>query len=234
MTQRLLLIGLAFLVCLAFFSATLRQRGQLTALRAEQRRLLAESAAPPADSARVPAVEITAVTPGVSSPSVSSELLRLRGEVTRLARQRDELASVAAENQRLRAQAANRATNATTGPPLPSGYVRISQARMAGYDTPEATIESMLWAIHNHDLTNLLQAFAPEEAQQIQKQADRSGAGRESFFQEAAAIPGLSIVSREQMPDGSISVKAEIAPGMPFGPIRFRQINGQWKAAMGK
>jgi hypothetical protein len=227
MNRRLLFISLAILLCLATLTAAVLQREQLTALRAEQRRLLAESAAPLGDSGSAPAAEL--ISP---APTVSPELLRLRSEVTRLTRQRDELASAAAENQRLRAQATSRGTNAASGAPLPPGYIRASQARMAGYNTPEATIESMLWAMHNRDVTNLLQAFTPEEAQKLQKQAGMSGAGLESFLQSAAAIPGLSVVSREQLPDGSISLKAEIAPSMPFHQIRFRQFNGEWKMEM--
>ena len=251
MNRRSFLIGLAALLCLATLTTALFQREQLTVLRAEQRRLLAESATPAKDAAPVAVVE-----PASGAPDVSPELLRLRSEVTRLTRQRDELGSAAAENQRLRDQANQRATNAAPGAPLPPGYVgadqhplhvvdltsvtlppgyvRASQARLAGYSTPEDTLESMLWALHNRDVTNLLQAFTPGESRNLQKQAGGSGAGLESFLQNAAAIPGLSIVSREELPDGSISMKAEIAPGLPFAPIRFRQINGQWKMEMGR
>jgi hypothetical protein len=30
---------------------------------------------------------------------------------------------------------------------------------MVGYNTPEDTLQSLLWAVQNRDLTNLLQAF---------------------------------------------------------------------------
>jgi hypothetical protein len=159
---------------------------------------------------------------------VSSELLRLRSEVTRLTRQRDELGSVAVENQRLRAQAANHATNTTTGIPLPDGYLRASQARMAGYNTPEETVESFLWAVYHHDLTNLLQAFTPDTARDLQKRAGELGERLEASFH----IPGLSILGRKQMPDGTVRLKMEAAPGVPEG-FQFRQINGQWKIDMG-
>jgi hypothetical protein len=139
------------------------------------------------------------------------------------------LASVGVENQRLRAQVANGATNAPTGAPLPAGYLRKSEARMVGYNTPDDTLQSMLWAMHNRDFTNLLQALTPEAVRQIQAQATRSGRGLESFFQGTEIIPGFNIVSREPQPDGSISLKAEIAPGLPFVPVKLRQINGEWK-----
>ena len=226
MNRRALTIVLAVLLCLAALTTVSMQRAQLAALRAEQSRLLAESATPSADLAHASAAEITTAPLAAPAPAVSSELLRLRSEVTRLTRQRAELGSAVIENQRLRAQAANHATNTATGIALPPGYVRASQARMAGYNTPEDAMETMLWAMHNHDLTNLLQGFTPDMAREIQAQAARESG---SFFRDADAFPGLSIVSREQMPDGTISVNAEIAPGMPFGPIRFRQINGQWK-----
>ncbi len=65
--------------------------------------------------------------------------------------------------------------------------------------------------------------------QEIQAQAGKSGGVFESFFQSIDAIPGLSILDRKEMPDGTVRLKMEVAPGMPFGGVQFRQINGQWK-----
>ena len=51
---------------------------------------------------------------------------------------------------------------AAGGIQLPPGYIRKSEARMVGYSTPDDTLQSFLWAIQNRDLTNVLQALAPD------------------------------------------------------------------------
>jgi len=84
-------------------------------------------------------------------------LLRLRNEVSRLTGRKRELTGALTENESLRAQLARRATNSPAGTGLPAGYIRKNQAKMAGYNTPEDTIQSLLWALNNRDFPNLLQ-----------------------------------------------------------------------------
>ena len=161
MNRHILLVGLLAVVCLATLCGVWGQRSQLAGLKAEQQRLIAQQAAR-TDGAASPgtaaAAEASAAT---TAPAlvVTPELLRLRNEVTRLTERRHELAGARAENEQLRAQLASRGTNATAATPPPPGYVRKAEARMAGHNTPEDTIQSLLWAFQSHDFTNLLQAF---------------------------------------------------------------------------
>jgi hypothetical protein len=161
---------------------------------------------------------------------VTPELLRLRGEVTRLAGRRRELAGLAGENERLRAQLASRGTNGAAGFRLPQGYVRRSEARMAGYNTPDDTLQSLLWAIQNHDLTNMLQAFSPERIEHLRGEIAKSNRSPEDFFRDAEALVGMGIVRREQDAAGdSMVVEVEMIPGLPRQQFSLRRINGEWK-----
>jgi hypothetical protein len=155
--------------------------------------------------------------------------LQLRSEVTRLKARQRELAGASAENERLRAQLANSGTNAPTAVPLPAGYIRKAEARMAGYSTPESTIESFLWALHNHDLTSLNKALSPAAVQDLQAQLQRSGQKPEEFFKNADSLPGLAIRSQQALSDGSVAVLVEPAPGMPPQKILMQLVNGEWK-----
>jgi len=103
---------------------------------------------------------------------------------------------------------------------------------MMGYNTPDDTLQSLLWAVRNHNFTNVLQAFTPEEAEQLQAKARKSDQFTEDFFRDSAAFVGMAIVGRKQdTNDGSIDVEVEVMPGMPLDGFSFRQINGQWKIA---
>jgi hypothetical protein len=162
----------------------------------------------------------------VSTP----ELLRLRNEVTLLTARQRELAGVRAENERLRAQLASRSTTSPAGIALPPGYVRKSEARMVGYNTPEDTLQSLLWGLQNHDLTNVLQAFAPDRAEKLRAQAGQSRQSIEDFFSQAAGFVGMRVAKREpQASDGTLAVEVEVVPGESGPRITFRRIDGQWR-----
>jgi len=236
MNRRALLGGFLVIVCLAILLGVWRQRSQLASLRAEQRQLLAQMAARADDSPSSGMAEARPSNSGTPPPTlvVTPELLRLRNEVTRLTERRRELAGVRTDNERLRAQLASRGTNGPGGFQLPPGYVRKGEARMVGYNTPDNTLQSLLWALQNHDVTNLVQAFAPEIAQQLRAQAGESRESIEDFFSQTAGFVGMRILKRE--PDAnedSIAVEIEMVPGEPAKRTTFRQVNGQWKITGG-
>ena len=103
---------------------------------------------------------------------------------------------------------------------------------MVGYNTPDDTLQSLLWAVQNHDLTNLLQAFTPERAEELRARAGESQRSTEDFFRQAAGLVGMRILGRKHdANEGSVALGVEVVPGEAILPITFRQINGQWKIA---
>lgn len=234
MNRRALLGGFLVVVCLTTLWGVWRQRSQLAGLRAEHQQLLAQQATSADGAASPGTAEAAGATSGTPQPAlvVTPELLKLRSEVTRLTERQRELTSVRAENERLRAQLGSRGTNGPGAFQLPPGYVRRSEARFVGYNTPEDTLQSVLWAARSHDLTNILQAFAPEVAEQIRAQAGESPQSLEDFWSKSAGLVGMRIVSRKpEASDGSVTVEVQVAPGETNGEVTFRQINGQWKMA---
>jgi hypothetical protein len=216
------------------------QRQQLASLRVEQQGLITRLRTSQYASYPVGMVTYdTAVSHSIAAPSL--ELLRLRSEVTRLTERRRELAATRGENERLRAQLVASRTNASATNTLPPGYVRKSQARFVGYNTPADTIQSVLWAIRNGNFTNVMEAFTPEEARQMRveaygtaeevvqmRQGFHRSSGADEFFSHALTAPGMCIKSQQQFPDGSLELEVEMLPGL-LVRTHFRQINGQWK-----
>jgi hypothetical protein len=236
MNWRGLLSGLLVLVCLAAVWGVWSQQNQLARLRAEQQQVMAQVAAKTERSVS-PGTSDTGDASSVTPPPalvVTPELLRLRSEVTRLSERRRELAGERAENERLRAQLASRGTNAAGGIRLPSDYIRSSEAQLVGFSTPENTLQSMLWAMHNHDLTNLLQAFEPEKAERFRTRVSQSPQAVEEFFSQARVLVGMRVVRRQPATgDGSIALEVEIIPDASGPAITFRQFEGQWKIVDG-
>ncbi len=234
MNRRNLFASFLVMICLATLWGVWAQRSELAGLRTEHQQLQAQLAMR-ADSPAPPAAAETSVAgaTGMHAALVATpELLRLRSEVTRLTERRRELAGVRAENEQLRARLADRGTNGPGGYQLPPGYMRRTQARMVGYNTPEDTLQTFLWALQNHNLTNLLQAFAPEQAQQLRERATASPEAAQAFFKDTALFPGARVVKRqEDASTGSVALDIEIIPGEHGPRITFRQIDGQWKMA---
>jgi hypothetical protein len=228
MNQRIFVIGSSSVFFLATLAGVFVQSRELSSLRADQQRQLAFATRANNQSSRTTAdVQSEESSASRSGPSPTLlELLRLRSQVGQLTERKRELTSARAENERLHAQLATRSTNSPPGTTLPSGYIRRSQAQWAGMNTPENTMQSLLWAVQNRDPTNLLQLLTPESRQKLLQEA---GDTPENVF-EKLTVPGLRVVRQQQLPDGSIELQIEVIPGQPTpARILFRQLSGEWK-----
>lgn len=227
MNSRLVISGCCGVVCLAALCGVFAQRRQLADLRAQQQQALA-ALARPAGSPAIPAAANPTAAGSENSaaavPAPSSELLRLRGQVARLTQRLRELAEVRAENEQLQAQAAARATNGSA-----ANYLFKFRARMVGCSRPEDTLQSFLWALEHHDLTNLLQVLTADSAQEFAAQARRFPWWPENFFENSPVVVGLRIVSQETLPDGAVELHAETDSGARPTTFHLEQTNGQWK-----
>jgi hypothetical protein len=234
MKAPVLLTGLLALVCLATLAGVWSQRNQIASLRAEQRQWVAQRAAQARSAESAGAPEALGAAPAAPTPALagSPELLRLRNEVTRLTERRRELEAERAENEKLRADLASRGASGLAATQPPPGYIRKSEAQMVGFNTPENTLQTLLWASRNHDLTNLLQAYVPDRAEEMREQMTAARAANKDFFRDQIPVPGLRVLGKRQDPeDGSVYLEMELLPGMPHETIQFQQTNGQWKIA---
>ena len=222
MNRRSLLSGILMVACAAALWGVFVQRQQLVDLRTEQQQLVARTSSEASQPAPV-----TAASPAPGT----LELLRLRSDITRLMERRRALTGVSNENERLRVEVATHRTNSPAGVVLPPGYMRISQAQMLGYTTPEDTLQSALWAMRSRDFTNLMQAFTPEAARELQTQVEHSGETAEAFMQKNDCPIGFRVVDKKQQTDGSVTLRVELVPGLPPGEMHFQWVGGQWKLA---
>jgi hypothetical protein len=207
---------------LALLGCVLLQQHRLADLRAEQARRNTEpqaAAQPIASDTQSSGSDTVQLHQGVSP-----ELLKLRDHVHRLNLRRDELASVALENQRLKQQLASGATNRAAA----ANFIRTSQARFAGYDSPEQTLESFLWAVQNKDIAMVLEAFTPEARDKAQRSFEGGGQG-ENPLEALAQLPGLSVISTEHLADDKVAAQVQLTPDIPPQRMVFRKIRNQWK-----
>jgi hypothetical protein len=210
------------LVCLAVVAvwATASRHQTVQNLRAERKALIARLSSVDSDASGAPIRDHAS-----QDAAMPPELLQLRSEVTRLAARKRQLASAPEQNKQLRL--ALNAQSASTNT-LPPGFVRRTQAKFAGYHSPQDTLQSFLWAMQNRDTTNMLHALAPSSAQQLQAELQRDPQASSRLFEEMQAFIGFRILDQRQTVDGSMRAKVEVAPGLPAADIQFRLTNGQW------
>ena len=217
-------------VCFGAVWGIMAQHRQLGVLKEKKEQILAQLSGPldtrPASTSS--SQESGKSEAADSGPAgVSSEVLQLRSQIGRLTERKRELTGVRAQNDRLQFQLASRRTNSTGEMPFPPDYIRKSTAQWAGLDTPENTLQSFLWTLQNRDLTNLFQVITPESAQRLSQMLSNSP---NNFFAQSAAIPGMRIVEKNALSDGSFELKVETIPGSPLpGPIRVRPVGNDWK-----
>lgn len=225
MSGRASILATSVVVCITLSAFVLAQRSQLRELRAQVEQLQPPSAAKlqPRSSAAI-ADEL----PPTYTPSL--EVLRLRSKVTQLMQQKRALDGVLAENERLRTQITERETGNPGSILNSGGFIRKAEARFVGYATPEAALQSLLWAVHKRDLTNILASFTPEIAEKLKSELQQSGRSPDEFLNGPAALIGMQVVGREES-DNGIALQVQIAPGRPPEPIQFRLVNGEWKVA---
>jgi hypothetical protein len=223
MSSRAIFSVCSAVAAVALFAGAYVQGRQLKALRTEEQQRLAdlEQSALPSEPAS---------QPSESSVEVPSELLRLRNQVSQLSARKRELAGVQEANEKLRAQLIERGTNNPGATKLPAGYIRKSEARLVGYNSPADTIQSFLWALQNRNAEALKQAFAPAERGGYSPVQDPEG-----LFFRTRDIFGMRIVGKPQQdqvdPTGNriVQLQVELAPGVRPSLMGMKQIGGQWK-----
>jgi hypothetical protein len=165
-----------------------------------------------------------------------NELLRLRGEVTDLrkkgAKQHQPRTTVVAQGAPL---VTNRPAETTERKVIPKESIKF-----AGYATPEAAVQSIVWSMMNGDVITFVGGMTPEAregfAQQMDGKSDVEIA--DSLREEAAGIGGLRldrkkfttdtqvsfVISSHQSDNGATISRDEAL-------LTLKNIAGEWKYA---
>ena len=138
------------------------------------------------------------------------ELLRLRGKAGLFRSQAEELAQLQQENRRLRATLASTqatgdgATNALAG----RGVVPLTALSFAGYATPEAALESLLWSERETNLTAYMSSLLPDqqsaEQARLQNQSEQGEGGL--FFREPGSVTGFQFLDSQPVSEDEVAL----------------------------
>jgi hypothetical protein len=204
MAGRKIFLGAALIVALAII-------GVLWGMQLEANRRLREEAAAShqmlsrltvleVDNLRLSNIVVRANTP--LAEDQLAELAKLRTEVQQLRRRTNDLETMKTELRRLSVALANaRSVIASNTPPPdvpPEDIFPRDSWTFAGYDTPEAAIESVNWAIGQGDEDAYLASLSPELQDEMQTQL-ADGSFSDIGPLEMANATGFRIVNRESV-----------------------------------
>jgi len=211
-----LFTGLAASAALAGGVALFLQREQLAALKTQAGELQAAQAAVQTRHSARPVHP--AATDNLSETD-KLELLRLRAEVTRLRTRQQELAPLRAENQALREQVRQKSP--------PPGYLRMQDVQFAGQATPEAALQSFVWAMGRSDTNALCQVLTEEAAEDLMN--DPLQRRQRELFAAARFIPGYRLVEAQPRSTTEIALKVELLPGEGTQELIVLLQEGRWR-----
>jgi hypothetical protein len=207
--------------------AAVAMQSAIKEARAEQQNLLQ----PSADAGVLPENKAAPQSSVVSDEvqklrDANKDLPKLRNEVRQLRRQAAEMEKLRADNERLK--------NAPKPVPrqYPPDYIKKNAFVDAGLATPEATVQTFLWALTRRDYKRFMDCLSSEAV------ASMGVTSEEKFQQEASeaskVFPGFRIAEKKENSPDEVKLTIEMMPGIDGagdanGPITLKRIGNEWK-----
>lgn len=165
--------------------------------------------------------------------SQTTELLRLRNEVTQLRTGAKDVEKLRADNQRLRSENQRSVAGGTAAnaPALATNQFARDNWSFSGYATPDAALVSAIWAMKEGNPKTYLESLAPEEQARMSKVwENKSEAEIAAKHQsDVAAISGMQILDRKAISNDEIQMNIYIEGVDRLEKVSMKQVDGQWK-----
>jgi hypothetical protein len=180
----------------------------------------------------------------------NEELERLRAEAREVHRLRDEVSQLRAgvkeadqfrtENQRLRGTGRPLQAAPSTGVAAPSatasqeGYYTKENWAFTGYATPEAALQSVIWAMREGDTRTLLASLAPEEMARMQKEWGNKSEAQVSADAKRGTdkLSGIRILESKALSDDEVVLSVYAAGGEDkVQKISMKRYGAEWRMA---
>jgi RNA polymerase sigma factor (sigma-70 family) len=226
-------LGIAVLVAGCMTIPLAMQHRTQASLREEISRLRQQL-----DSA-VPAVAANQILPtaDTNAPTMSAdefkELLKLRGEVGLLREQAREQKTA---NSRGPTDQSAAPQMSTGGSKLASrSFVPRSELAFAGYASPEAALESVLWAENQTNVVSYLASLVPDaqQSEQDRLQKEFINGVAQPFFRTGNLVTGFQLLETNRISDDEIALTFFM--GGRGGTIKLpaKRIGDEWKMYVG-
>src|ERR1051325_358951 len=217
-------------------STYLAKRNEVNRLRDENQKLLAQQAALTADAQAAQEAAQSRADELEKLKKDASDVVRLRGQVAALTRQRD------SDRQRymqelMRMKSAPKPPAATT-PKNPANSISRDQLENVGYATPEAALKTITWATMSGKLTQeqIAEGLAPE----LLNDKEAYKEFEENRKQSLGVFRSVDMLAKKTLSGDKVEFKValnvDLGPNAPSQPpsvmvLPMTRIGGQWKLA---
>jgi FtsZ-binding cell division protein ZapB len=174
----------------------------------------------------------------VTTDEDRSELLRLRNQAAQLKQVTNELQRLRTQVQQLQAanQQVRAAPAAAPGPDTnaaATGPVPRESWAFAGYATPEATLQSAIFAMSQGDYQTFLASMSPEEAARMQKSFEGKTPEQiaEEGRRETAKASSFQILAKQELAPDRVVLNVFVAGEDRAQRIMMQKIGEEWKWA---
>ena len=223
---------------LASLSVLLNERGRTTALQQEIERLretqAATQQAKPIEQNGQQNEELERLR------NEAREVHKLRNEVSQLRAGAKDLSQLRTENQQLRSAGQHLRTAPETGAiatsaagPQEPFYARENWA-FAGYATPEAALQSVVWAMREGDMKTFLASLTPEEMARMEKEWGNKSEAEISNDSKRGIdkISNIRILESKALSDDEVVLSVYAAGGEDkVQKISMKRFGAEWKLA---
>lgn len=161
----------------------------------------------------------------------SQELLRLRGQVGVLRLQTGELESVRRENRQVRASLESSLKIESSY--APADYWPRDSWTFTGYASPEAALQTSIWAANNGDLKTLLASGTGEFRQSIERDLKDKSESEASIraMDEVSGLKSVRVLNRDFQGDDTAVLTAAFEDGTNIHIVNLlmNKIGNDWK-----
>ncbi len=189
-----------------------------------------------ADNERLSNLVAQAGRSGSLPDEQSQELLRLRGEVGVLRQQTNGLEAARQENRQARAALESSLTNQSAGAAVAAAtadYWPRGSWAFAGYASPDAALQTSLWAANNGELKALLDSTTGDLQKMVEKDLTGKSEGEAAVraMDEVARLQSVRLLNREVQADGTVVLTAAFEEGTDThtSKLLMKKIGNDWK-----
>lgn len=170
----------------------------------------------------------------------TSELLRLRNELTQRRGDSKNSETLSTENQRLKAELQKLRSGAGAtpvqpanddAPPSNQGIFPRDSWSFAGYGTPDAALISAIWAMKEGDPKTYLDSLTPQEQQRMAQtwQGKSETDVAEKHKGDVAGITGVRVLERQASSAGDMVINVYLDGVGRAEKIRMQRQGNDWK-----
>jgi Domain of unknown function (DUF4878) len=161
------------------------------------------------------------------------ELPRLRGEAQQLRKSINELARLRDENQQLKARSAAASSAASHPPDSGETSVKRENWAFAGYASPDAALQSTIWAASQGDLKTMLAASSPEFRTEMEKEWENKTEAQiaQELRKETEKIAAYRILDRETVSDDEVVLNVYTEGNNRAKKLSMKKYGNEWKFA---